>query len=319
MLRRLLAARGSGSFPGPPLNYVGLINAAATSSYNYVIGPISSSDGGFTWTAGSGSNIGPGPAYASVYVKDPCLVWDGSQFVCYYCGWNGSNFQVARATASAYDGSWTNYGSNPILGVPIDGSYRNSGALFPFVPNGGPIQRMWVTGSNAGVYTIGYLTSADNGLTWTDHGKVLDLGTTGQFDASGLVMGSALLVGSTWYIYYGGLNASNFYHGGYATVPVGSEATAGSYTKGGVLSGFSSTVAWGGFTWRSNMPRGVYQRGGQFIALWVGWNASGFFEEGAGVSVGTDPVTFPVPSGLMVPFASWHANSGENPIAIPAP
>jgi hypothetical protein len=330
MISRRLLMGGSGSFPGPPLNYVGLINAAATNAYAYVIGGISSSDGGATWTAASGSCIGPsGAGWRSLYVKDPCPVNAGSIKV-YVHGWNGSNHQVggfnATNWASVLAGTATEFIGNPILGVPNDGGWRENGAIFPYVVYDAtltPPWKMWVSGSHGvgGTFTIGFLDSTD-GETWTDRGRVLNVGAGGSADEVGLEMGGVMLYGGTWYVYYGGIPASGFYHGCYATVPLGSEGTAGSYTKGGILSGWSGNVTVGGFTWRSNQPRQVFRRGGEIIALWDGWNASGFFEESCFVTYGSDPVTFPVPSsGLMIPLddASWHSNSAENPVTFPVP
>jgi len=320
LARRLLLGGSGASFPGLPLNYVGLINGAPTSAYAYVIGPISSADGGATWTAGAGAVISPGPAYASIYVKDPSLVWDGSQFVCYYCGWNGSNFQIARATASAYDGTWTNYGSNPILGVPNDGSWRQSGGLFPFVifnDADTPKWRMWVAGSNAGVFTIGYLDSSD-GLTWTDHGRVINVGSAGAFDDTWCLIPSAIKIGSTWSVFYTGYrSATGFMHAGYATCT--DPADSGTYTKQGVLSGWSGNITAGGFTWRSNAIRQVMPRGGSYLVLSDMWNASGETEEACGLTTTTDLASIPVPSSLMIPLGSgWYANSAENATVMAA-
>lgn len=306
-----------------PTDYVGLINGCPTGAYEYDIGTIVSNDAGTTWTVGASPVITQGvAAWKTIYVKDPSLVWDGSQYACYYSAWNGSNHQVGRATCATLTGTWADYGSNPILGVPNDGSYRENGAIFPYVlydATASPPWKMWVTGSKGVTpdYTIGFLDSAD-GLTWTDHGRVLDLGAGGSDDANGLIMGAAILDGSTWYIFYGAVPASGFYHGAYATCT--DPATAGSYTKHGVMTGFSSTLTLGGKTWRSNQVRDVRKRGSQWLVAGDAWNASGFTEEACWLVTTSDLTAIPVPTDLMIPLgASWYANSAENPSIMAAP
>lgn len=333
MLSRLLpAARGGGSVVVPNrTNLLGLINGASSSAYIYALGPIASTDGGATWTTGSSALISAGSGWESSFVKDPCIVNDGTQFACYYAGNNGSSFQVGRATApysssASWNGAtWTKYGSNPILGLPGSG-WRGSGALFPFVlydATDSPTWRMWCAGvDGSGVTTIGYLSSSD-GLTWTDHGQVLNVGSAGDQDETACVTPCAMKVGSTWYVYYAGYKSSTGFQKPMVATCTDPSNSA-TYTKLGVLSGFSGQFDVGGWHWRSLYVRYVYPYANGYRALFSIFNPGGTSggptdtEEGAFVVDGTDPVTFNAPTALMIPLddGSWKANSAENPTAI---
>jgi predicted GH43/DUF377 family glycosyl hydrolase len=114
--RRLLLAAGGGSFvladPDDTGPWQALYNGTDTTG-NYQIGAMSSSDGS-TWTKyASNPILSPTSGWESSSVKDPWMLWDGSQYVMYYSGYNGTTFKIGRATAPAYTGPWTRYGSNP--------------------------------------------------------------------------------------------------------------------------------------------------------------------------------------------------------------
>lgn len=313
-----------------PFNYVGLINAAATSAYNYVIGPISSSDGGATFTAGAAATFGPGSGWEATYVKDPLLIWDGSQFVMFYTGFDGSHLRIGRATDSVYTmAGASRSGSNPIVGLGAGGAFDETSANAPKViydATLSPPWRMWYNGNDAlGVVSIGYADSTD-GVAWTKRGQVLAKGTAGAFDDTGLAIGCALRVGALYYVFYAGWGADGFRHSAYATCT--DPANSATYTKHGELSGFGGLISAGGWNWRSNVPSFVLPRAGRFIT------STSIYNPGAATGPPTDTeeangsafsiaslTAWSVPSALLVPLddGSWHANSGENPSIIAAP
>jgi hypothetical protein len=327
MLRRLLLAGSGSSFVLPPNDYVGLINAAATSGYVYTIGPVSSSDGGLTWTAAGAATFSAGSGWDGSHVKDPSVFWDGSQFVMYYAGYNGSAYQIGRATAATITGSWTRDAGNPLLALGGGGSIDAGGLSFPTVrydATASPPWQMWYTAINgSAVYTVAYADSTD-GITWTKRGRVINVGAGGQFDDTGMHLGAVYLDGSTYYVYYGGWNSDGFRHSAYATCT--DPASSGTYTKQGQLSGYGGLISLGGWDWRSNVPRCVVKRGSEyrfFIDFWNPGAASGpptDTEEACAVTTATSLTSVPLPSGLAIPLGSgWYANSAENPSVIVAP
>lgn len=323
---------GGGSFVSPVTTLFGVFNGHATAgSPDYEIGYFTTSDGGETFTIGASPIIGAsGAGWRSDYVKDPYIVHDGGTTVMYVTGWGTTGPRIGRFTnpdVMADPTDWTEYGSNPVIGFGAGGAFDEDGALFASVihePAESPPWKMWYAGfpngsnpTNPTGISIGYASSSD-GLTWTRHGQVLGLGTAGQQDDAGLVMGGAIRVDDTYYIYYGGFRSDFFERSMYASVPVGSEDTAAAYTKGGVLTGFSGTFTFGGSTWRSNQPRHVIRSGAGYVMLGDAWNPStGAAREGAWFTTGTSPTSFTPPTELMIPLGSgWYANSAENPSAI---
>jgi len=87
-----------------------------------------------------------GAGWESSHVKDPWILWDGSQFVIFYAGYDGTNYRIGRATApdwaSVLAGTITRYGSNPIIGLGASGQFDEAMAAYPIVwydasaPNG---------------------------------------------------------------------------------------------------------------------------------------------------------------------------------------
>lgn len=324
MLTRLLpASRGGGSVIVPAhQNLAGLINGCTDATYAYKIGWITSSDGGSTWSVSGASTLDPGTGWESTYVKDPYPVWDGSQFVVFYCGTNGSNMGIGRATCSSLTGTITKYGSNPILTHGAGGSFDETNVAFPTVlyePALSPPWRMWYdAATSGGTRTVGYADSTD-GLSWTKRGKVLDVGTAGQFDESGAELGAVFKSGSTYYLYYGGFNADGFRHSAYATFT----DPLGTYTKQGKITGFDTLLTVGAWSWRSNKVRCVLPYGTSYRLLIDFWNPGGATgaptdtEEGCATITSASLTSFSVPGSLMLSLGSgWDANSAENPVAV---
>jgi len=232
-----LAWRLLRGYAGDPrsISYQALYNGSDDDGATYAIGAASSADGQ-SWTRYvSNPVISAGSGWESVGVKDPCLIWDGSQYVCYYAGFDGTpTFKIGRATAPSHQGPWTKYGSNPVISTGAGGSFRDAGVRFPTVlyepADTGSEWKMWFgADKSGGASSIGYAHSSD-GLSWTVDGQVLTVGT--GWEAQNIYPGAIVKDGSTYYLFYAGQkNASSpvNWQGGYATFT----SPTGTYTKGG--------------------------------------------------------------------------------------
>lgn len=303
-----------------PQNLTGLYNGRNGSSI-YAIGAITSSDGGLTWSKfASNPVISAGSGWESTFVVDPWIVWDGSQYVCYYAGWNGTNYRIGRATSP--DGTtWTKYGSNPVLDLGTAGNWDDSGCNFPVVMyDTGAVHtwQMWYTGWHSGVTTVGYAYSSD-GLSWTRVSQMLAAGSGGAFDDSGLATGPVLNVGGTYYVYYAGYDGAH-YHTGYATAT--DPTNAATYTKHGVLSPFSGNIALTGVTAQSNQLRTMLRYGDTYRGTLTAFHPTVGTTERCATVLASDLTTFAAPTGPMLALGgagAWDETSAENPSAIYLP
>lgn len=176
---------------------------------------------------------GTGGTWDDDHVNDPCLLWDGSQYVMYYAGYDGTRYQIGRATASSHEGPWTKYASNPVLAVGSGGAIDDSGCAFPTVlyesGDTGNEWKMWYRADDGSTQVIAYAHSSD-GISWTKEGMVLDVGTSGAWDDVGLLPGAIIKDGVTYNLFYGGrqsVTPSVFWQGGLATFT----DPEGTYTK----------------------------------------------------------------------------------------
>lgn len=180
-----------------------------TSSQYIEIGLATSVDG-ITWTKYVGNpvlNTGSPGSWDNLQVSDPCVVFNGSMYLMYYSGNDGSIMRIGLATSS--DGlAWTKYGGNPILSAS---SWEGWWVVGPSVIFDGSIYKMWYTGYDgshapSGYQRIGYATSSD-GITWTKNSNpVLDVGNTGDWDSLYVSHCTVIHYGSLYQMWYGGGN-----------------------------------------------------------------------------------------------------------------
>ena len=138
--------------------------------------------------------------FDSVYAIDAFVLKDGSVYKCWYTGWNGEirhlgkgisdkiNFRIGYATSS--DGvHWTELngdaGAGAALGLGEKGDSDELGVEDPFVVKENGIYRMWYVGYDGKKRRIHEAVSND-GVNWTKMGVVLDTGSAGSMDESGL-------------------------------------------------------------------------------------------------------------------------------------
>lgn len=208
MLARALL-RGYAGEPVPPTALVALYNGSKDGNL-YAIGAASSSDAGETWTR-YGSNpvlaVGTAGAWDDSTVKDPYLLWDGSQFVAYYSGFDGGTYRIGRATAAAYTGPWTKDAGNPVLDLGAGGAFDDAGLNFPVIlydpSDTGKEWKCWYGGNDGAKLRIGYAHSSD-GVAWTKVGQVLDVGAGGTWNDEGMLPFGIVRRGSTYVLFVGG-------------------------------------------------------------------------------------------------------------------
>jgi len=305
-----------------------LFNGSAGSGI-YQIGQATSTDAGVTWTVYGGNPVitnGAGGSWNSSQSHAPCVVWDGSQWVLFADGYDGTHYRIGRWTSADLI-TWTPYGSNPILGLGAAGAFDETGLVAPQVTHNAllsPAWKMWYVGFDAaGVTTVGYADSSD-GISWTKHGKVIGLGTAGAFNDQGVGLGCAILTGSTWTVFVAGqadTGAHANYRAGSCTVSVGSEATSASYSTPAVLSAFSGMLTMGdGLTYHSNTLTSVLARGVSYVGYGTTFDpTTGPGREVALRSTSNDLVTWTTPTGPLLALGSgWDAVSAENPSVVQA-
>jgi predicted GH43/DUF377 family glycosyl hydrolase len=159
--------------------------------------------------------VGAGGQWDDNAAKDPCVLYDAGTWKMWYCGEDGATYRIGYATSA--DGiAWTKHASNPVLNVGTGGAFDDAGVLFPVVYKDNDADdakryRMLYTGYDGAKYQIGYAYSAD-GISWTkgSANPVLANGSGGTFDDEGLIAGSLVKSGSTYYFFYGGRGTTVF-------------------------------------------------------------------------------------------------------------
>lgn len=320
-----MAARGGASFTPPPTAYSMLYNGQTGDTIVHV-GLATSSDAGQTWTRyASNPVMSPGASgqWDDEQVHGVSLVWDGSQWVVFYGGYDGTNYRIGRATSADLI-TWTKYASNPILTLGAGGAFDDAGLIGPAVlyePAESPAWKMWYTGIKAGVSRMGYADSTD-GIAFTKRGQVLGLGSAGQFDDEGVGTGPVVKLGSTYYVFEHGTAGTNDTHTGYATCT--DPADSGTYTKQGVLAQFSGNITSlaDGLDYRSNGLRSVILRNGVYIGYGTAFQPVDppTLHEVSFRTTSTDLVSWTTPTGELLPLdeGTFDTVSAENPGVVQA-
>lgn len=242
MLARRLLTTGSGGGPGggggsgftaPEPSLYALINGQNGDGV-YAIGAATKTATSVWSEHGSNPVLQKGTGWESHHVKDPWLIHDGTQYVCYYSGSStvGGIYQIGRATATSHTGPWTKYGSNPIIALGSSGAFDDAGILFPTIlyepSDTGKEWKCWYGGYSGTEYSIGYAYST-NGTSWTKVGQVLTKGSAGTWEDEGVNPGAIYKSGSTYYLFYQGYQDPTVpkWQGGIATFT----DPEGTYTK----------------------------------------------------------------------------------------
>ena len=188
-------------------------------------------------------NLGTVGSWDKAGVSSPTVMLSGSVYHMWYTGYDGTNMKIGYATSG--DGiAWNKHIFNPVLDLGIIGSWDAMGISSPTVlldsqPLTDDTYRLWYSGYDGTNIKIGYATS-DDGVAWVKHSSnpVLDSGTNGSWDSSGVSGPTVVLKGSTYRMWYTGYDGTNM-RIGYATslVPgdVSGNGEISSYDAGLIL------------------------------------------------------------------------------------
>jgi hypothetical protein len=210
LARRLILPIGGGSFTSPARTLYCLFNGQ-NGDGEYKIFAATYDGSTDTWTEYVSNPVlvkGSGGAWDDDHVKDPNLIWDGSQYVLFFAGYDGTKYQVGVATASAHTGTWTKDGGNPVIAVGSGGSFDDAGVNFPTVlyepADTGKEWKVWYAGNDGSVQTIGYAYASAHDGPYTKVGQVLTVGSGGTWEDEGVLPMAIVKDGPTYYLFYGG-------------------------------------------------------------------------------------------------------------------
>ena len=144
-----------------------------TGTYNNVtteIGLATSTDD-VSWTKYPAPvlEVGPQGSWDSSSVAFPSVIWNGTEYLMYYTGFNPTSTNSLGVAFSTDMIHWQKYADNPIL-KPGPEIYDNVSISAHSVMYDPPLYKMWYSGRYSGNYThsIGYATSTD-GVHWTKY------------------------------------------------------------------------------------------------------------------------------------------------------
>jgi predicted GH43/DUF377 family glycosyl hydrolase len=161
----------------------------------------------------------------------PSVTWADGTYRMWYAGSNAS-FTSAIGYATSTNGTvWTKEATNPVLENGDPGTWDDYSVSFATVIQDGGGYKMWYTGTgpSAGgigsVRKIGMANSLD-GIIWTKYAgnPVLDVGPTGDWDASQVSIPTVYKTGSGYHMWYS-VGISGVSGIGHATSPDGTTWT----------------------------------------------------------------------------------------------
>jgi predicted GH43/DUF377 family glycosyl hydrolase len=295
----------------------------------YKIGIARSFDGGITWEEMSNNPVlQAGSGWEATCVKDPRLVNCDGRMVMYYAGFDGSTFQIGRATSGdAWDDLrvWNKDAGNPVIAKGTNSADPDYvGCEFPIVTyqrGETPQWRCWYAGYPNGstppstpIADVCYADSTD-GITWTKRGIVIARGASGAFDDSAAMPGAVIKVGAVWYIYYAGYRATAgvMYS---ALASCTDPANAATYTKLGVMENYDNTITWGGNNYQSNMVNGVIAVPSGYRAFITIHNPGEICVTARGDTL--QGIGLPTAQLLRTAAGTWTAIAAENPSVVRA-
>ena len=184
------------------------------------IGYATSTDG-INWTKHSGNpilTIGSSSTWESNNIGNPSVLFNGSKYELWYSGFDGTNYRIGYAS-STNGTSWTKYSDNPVLNIGAPGSWDDRYLISPSVIFDGNNYQTWYSGLSNTYFRIGYASSID-GINWVKNSEnpIIDVGTTGTWDASGLSSSTVLYNGISYKLWFVGSDGTN-QRIGYATSP----------------------------------------------------------------------------------------------------
>ena len=147
--------------------------------------------------------VGPNGSWDDKSVAGPCVILVGDIYKMWYQGNDGNTFRIGYATSP--DGiNWTKADENPVLNVGASGTWDDDNLGYSCVLYDGSLYKMWYHAYDGSNERIGYATSTD-GISWEKRAEpVLELGTSGSWDDSYLMIPQVLLIDNEYIMWYGG-------------------------------------------------------------------------------------------------------------------
>lgn len=180
-------------------------------------------------------------AWDSANIKDPYVLFDpadNTYYMIYAGSGSGSGFQIGLATSNSPNGTFTRYGTSPI--IPRLAGTNESQVSAPAIvkdlsevdPN--KMFKMLYTGFGSDSnFRVFYATAPDMRGPWTKQGVVLDIGAPGSFDQNGLAGARVVFENGLWYVFLGAKNNSET--GGPWRITYASGPTLNNLTKSNVI------------------------------------------------------------------------------------
>ncbi|MBN2366946.1 MAG: T9SS type A sorting domain-containing protein [Calditrichaeota bacterium] len=158
-------------------------------------------------------------------VIEPAVIFDGSHYHMWYTGADAlSEPSLCIGYAMSKDGiSWEKFEKNPVLEPGPAGNWDDVRIRTGCVLYEKEEFKMWYAGYDGRYYRIGYATSSD-GIEWsTDPEPVLEVGTSGQWDARFVTAPAVLHDEAGYHMWYAGSaeGTVNDMKIGYASSPDG--------------------------------------------------------------------------------------------------
>ncbi len=169
------------------------------------------------WTKnGVALNLGNPGNKDSAGLNNPSVIMDNGTYKMWYAGTDGVFPNTYILYADSPDGAvWTKHGVVLNFGPP--GESQN--VHMPTVLKDGSTFKMWYCGYDGSTYRIFHASSSD-GLAWTRHGLVLNVGSAGSYDDYYVLSPYVLFDAGVYKMWYTGIDGS-YARLMYATSPDG--------------------------------------------------------------------------------------------------
>ena len=139
-------------------------------------------------------------------INDCTVILDDETYKMWYSGSDGANYRIIYAE-SADGREWTNFQES--LSPGNMEPYDTTSLIYPSVMKAGNQYKMWYSAmGDYGKIVIIYCDSWD-GLSWSNFQVAVDIGSEGDYDASGAYSPTVLLYGGKYRMWYAGLDAGN--------------------------------------------------------------------------------------------------------------
>ena len=204
-----------------------------------------------------------GPGWDGAFISAGAVLHNATGYYLYYTGSSDLNLYQGGLATSADGLHWIKYAGNPVLPAGISGAWDSMDVTPSAIFDAGAVRVLWYVGGTSAtgyVWRIGVAVSQD-GVHWTAaNGTALTVSSQqGAWDSQGLSRPAVLSGGTTFRMWYTGLNTAAQWQVGLAqsslppgtpSGPPGSSTAPGFFeTSAGVLAavGIITGVAAAGF------------------------------------------------------------------------